>query len=96
MLCGVEDLLGGLLTYFVSTMLYIQGMVRGEKSRLPTIKPKFRSRRQCHLLCTLSLLLALSFAARGFSPGPLVFPSPQKLAFSNSSSVRNGRRRITM
>ena len=37
----------------------------------------------------LSLLLVLSFAPRGFSPGTPVFPSPQKPTFSNSNSTRN-------
>ena len=37
----------------------------------------------------LSLLLILSFAPRGFSPGTLVFPSPQKPTFPNSNSTRN-------
>ena len=36
-----------------------------------------------------SLLLALSFAPRGFSPGTPVFPSPQKPALPNSNSTRN-------
>ena len=40
------------------------------------------------ILC-LSLLLVLSFANRGFSPGTPVFPSPQKPMFSNSNSTRN-------
>ena len=40
-------------------------------------------------ICGLSLLLVLSFALRGFSPGTPVFPSPQKPAFSNSFSNRN-------
>ena len=33
--------------------------------------------------------MVLSFAARGFSPGPLAFPSPQKPTFSYSNSTRN-------
>ena len=37
----------------------------------------------------LSLLLVLSFASRGFSPGTLVLPSPQKSAFPNSNLTRN-------
>ena len=37
----------------------------------------------------LSLLLVLSFAPRGFSPGTLVFPSPQKPTSPNSNSIRN-------
>ena len=40
-------------------------------------------------ICGLSLLLVLSFALRGFSPGTPVFPSPQKPAFPNSYSTRN-------
>ena len=39
--------------------------------------------------CRLSLLLVLSFAPRGFSPGTPVFPSPQKPTFPNSNSTRN-------
>ena len=40
-------------------------------------------------ICGLSLLLVLSFAPRGFSPGTPVFPSPQKLTLPNSNSTRN-------
>ena len=40
-------------------------------------------------LCGLSLLLVLSFAPRGFSPGTTVFPSPQKPTSQNSKSTRN-------
>ena len=40
-------------------------------------------------ICGLNLLLVLSFAPRGFSPGTPVFPSPQKPAFPNSNSTRN-------
>ena len=40
-------------------------------------------------ICGLSLLLVLSFAPRGFSPGTPVFPSPQKPAFPNSNSTMN-------
>ena len=40
-------------------------------------------------ICGLSLLLVLSFAPRGFSPGTPVFPSPQKPTFSNYNSTRN-------
>ena len=36
-----------------------------------------------------SLLLVLSLARRGFSPGTPVFPSPQKPIFPNSNSTRN-------
>ena len=40
-------------------------------------------------ICGLSLLLVLSLAPRGFSPGTLVFPSPQKPTFPNSNSTGN-------
>ena len=36
-----------------------------------------------------SLLLVLSCAPRGFCPGTLVFPPPQKPVFPNSNSTRN-------
>ena len=42
-----------------------------------------------YAICGLSLLLVLSLAPRGFSPGTPVFPSPQKPTFSNSNSTRN-------
>ena len=40
-------------------------------------------------ICGLSLLLVLSLAPRGFSPGTSVFPSPQKPTFPNSNSTGN-------
>ena len=40
-------------------------------------------------ICGLSLLLILSFAPRGFSPGTPVFPSPQKPTFPDSNSTRD-------
>ena len=40
-------------------------------------------------ICGLSLLLVLSFAPRGFSPGTPVFPSTLKPTFLNSNSTRN-------
>ena len=45
-------------------------------------------------ICGLSLLLVLSFAPRGFSPGTPVFPSPQKTTFPNSNSIWNVRTRL--
>ena len=39
--------------------------------------------------CGLSLLLVLSLAPRGFSPGTPVFPSPQRPTFPNFNSTRN-------
>ena len=40
-------------------------------------------------ICGLSLLLVLSLAPRGFSPGTPVFLSPQKPTFPNSNSTRH-------
>ena len=40
-------------------------------------------------ICGLSLLLVLSLALRGFSPGTPFFPSPQKPTFPNYNSTRN-------
>ena len=40
-------------------------------------------------VCGLSLLLVLSLAPRGFSPGTLVFPFPRKPTLPNSNSTRN-------
>ena len=45
-------------------------------------------------ICGLSLLLVLSLAPRGFSPGTSVFPSPQKPTLPNSNSIRNARTRL--
>ena len=45
-------------------------------------------------ICGLSLLLILSFAPRGFSPGTPVFPSPQKPTLPNSNSIWNARTRL--
>ena len=45
-------------------------------------------------ICGLSLLLVLSLALRGFSPGTPVFPSPQKPTLPNSNSIWNARTRL--
>ena len=45
-------------------------------------------------ICGLSLLLVLSFAPRGFSPGTPVFPSPQKPTLTNSNSIWNAWTRL--
>ena len=47
-------------------------------------------------ICGLSLLLVLSLAPRGFSPGTPVFPPPQKPTFSNSNSIWNARTRLNV
>ena len=43
------------------------------------------------VMCGLSLLLVLYSAPRGFSPGTLVLPSPQKPTFTNSNSIWNAQ-----
>ena len=48
-------------------------------------------------ICGLSLLLVLSLAPRGFFPGSLVFPSPQKTNISKFQfDQESGRRRTTL
>ena len=65
------------------------GVCLGESTRLPSMWPLFKSR--IDAICGLSLLLVLSLAPRGFSPGTPVFSSPQKPTFSNSNSIWNAR-----
>ena len=45
-------------------------------------------------ICGLSLLLVLSLTPRGFSPGTLVFSSPQIPTLPNSNSIWNARTRL--
>ena len=45
-------------------------------------------------ICGLSLLLVLSLALRGFSPGTPVFPSPQKPTLPNSNLIWNAWTRL--
>ena len=53
------------------------------------MSPGFHSRRWRHMWL-LGLLLVLSLAPRGFSPGTPVFPCPKKRTFpKNSNSTRN-------
>ena len=67
----------------------------GEGTRLPPMWSGFKSRRRRHMWVELlSLLLVLSLALRGFSPGTPVFPSPEKPTLSNSSSCWNARKRF--
>ena len=47
------------------------------------------STRGVDAICGLSLLLVLSLAPSGFSPGSSVFPSPQKPTFPDSNSTGN-------
>ena len=64
-----------------------KGWRSGESARLPPMWPGFNA------ICGLSLLLVLSFAPRGFSPGTPVFPSPQKPTL-HSNSIWDARARL--
>ena len=55
-----------------------QGWRSGESIRLPPMRPRFDG---------FSLLFVLSLAAKRFSPGSPVFPSPQQPTFPNSHSI---------
>ena len=70
-----------------------QGWRSGESTRLPPMWPAgFKSRRRRHMW--LSLLLVLSLAPRGFSPGTPVFSSAQKPTLPNSNSIWNALTRL--
>ena len=71
----------------VSLTLSLQerkGWLSGESTRLPPMWSSFKSRRRRP---GLGLLLVLSFAPGGFSPGSPVFTCPQKPTFPNSNSL---------
>ena len=56
-----------------------KGCRSGECTRLPPVCPKFDSQTRHHMW--VSLVLVLYSDPRGFSPGILVFPSPQNPTF---------------
>ena len=72
----------------ILVFFYLQPLLTGAKDGVVV---RALGSRQCgpgsnpgvDAICGLSLLLVLSFAPRGFSPGTPVFPSPQKPNFSN-------------
>ena len=53
-----------------------QGWHSGERARLPPMWPGFDSRTWRHMW--VEFVVGSLLALRGFSPGSLVFPSPQK------------------
>ena len=66
-----------------NTKMGSKGYRSGESTHLPPMWHRIDT------ICGLSLLLVLSFALRGFSPGTPVFTSPQKLTFPNCNLIRN-------
>ena len=71
-----------------------QGWRSGESARLPPMWPRPVSNPGVEAICGLSLLLVLSLAPRGFSPGTPVFPSPQSPTLPNSNSIWKARTRL--
>ena len=71
-----------------------QGWRSGESARLPPMWPRPVSNPGVDAMCGLSLLLVLSIAPRGFSPGTPVFPSPQKPTLPYPNSIWNARTRL--
>ena len=63
------------------------GRRSGESTRLSPIWPGFKSWLRRHMC--LEFVVGSLFTRRGFSPGTLVFPTPQKLTLLNSNSTRN-------
>ena len=71
----------------VETYLWLQGWRSGENTRLPPMRPGFKSR--CWHVGWVFCWFSISLAARGFFQGTPVFPSHQKPTFPNSNSTRN-------
>ena len=57
----------------------------GESTRLPPMWPGFDSRSRCHMW--VEFVVGSRPCSEGFSPGSLVFPSPQKPTFLHSNSI---------
>ena len=70
------------------------GRGRGSAARMAQDQCGPGSNPAVDAICGLSLLLVLSLAPRGFSPGTPVFPSPQKPTLQNSNSIWNARARF--
>ena len=69
------------------------GYLKREQTKTPS-KVQTKTAVPVDAICGLSLLLVLSLAQRGFSPGTPVFYSPQKPTLSNSNSIWNARTRL--
>ena len=72
---GIRDL--------APTLLESKGWRTGESTCLPPIQCVPGSNPGVDAICELRLLLVLFFSLRGFPPGTLVFPSPQRPTFSH-------------
>ena len=67
-----------------------EGELQKHKNRAKNVKENIRSCEvPLYFVLFFLLLLVLSLAPRGISPGTPVFPSPQKPTFPNSNSTRN-------
>ena len=65
----------------ISTCVGEQGMAQSAVRALASHQCGPESNPGADAICGLNLLLVLSLAPRGFSPGTPVFPSPQKPTF---------------
>ena len=90
--CHTRVLWSLLLLFFNSTLSRMeQGCRSGESLPTPLLPMWSGLKPRDDAIFRLSLLLVLSFALRGFSPGTPVFLSPQKSIFLNSNLTKNGR-----
>ena len=64
-----------------------KGWRSGESTRLPPMRPGFKSQHRRHMW--VEFVVGSLLAPGGFSPGTRVFPSPPKSTFPNSNSIRN-------
>ena len=69
-----------------------QGWRSGESSCLPPMWPGFDSWLRRYIW--VELVVGSLHAPRDFSPGSLVFPSPEKPTPLNSNSIRNARTHV--
>ena len=67
-----------------------RGWHSGESTQLPPVWPRFNSRTKRHVF-GLSFVVGSRPCSESFSPGPPVFPPPQKPTFPDSNSIWNPR-----
>ena len=64
-----------------------KGWHSGESARLPSMWPRFKSRRRHHMW--IKFVVGSFLCSERFFSGTPVFPSPPKPTFPNSNSIRN-------